>query len=96
MKVRLREIKVTDLDAQSMILLTQFVRMARKAGADLKMQYPDVVRRVFSYAAVTDDPDLIVLFMRLKNHIINYVVKSNLEKPSFNMYSNSAADRMAV
>ena len=83
MKVRLREIKVADLDAQSVILLSQFVRIARRGGADLKMQYPDVVRRAFSHASVTDDPDLIVLFMRLKKHMINYVVKSNLEKPSF-------------
>ena len=87
MKIKLSEIKVADLDADSVIMLNQFVRAARRNGADMKMQYPDIVRRVFSYASTTDDPDLIVLSMRLHKHNARYVVTANLEKPSFNLYS---------
>lgn len=87
MKIKLSEIKVADLDASSVIMLNQFVRVARKNGADMKMQYPNIVRRVFSYASKTDNPDLIVLSMRLRRHMARYVVTSNLEKPSFNFYS---------
>ncbi len=91
MKVRLKEIRVIDLDSQSVIMLTRFVRMARKQGVDLKMQQPDIVYKVFAHASVTEDPDLIVLFMRFRQHLVKYVVKSNLEKPSFNMYSEAVA-----
>lgn len=90
-KVRLREIKVVDLNSKTVILLTQFVRLARlREGADLKMQYPDVVRRVFSYASHTNNPELVVLFMRIRKQLVSYVVKSNLEKPSFNLYEDAA------
>ena len=82
---------MVDLNSKTVILLTQFVRLARlREGADLKMQYPDIIRRVFSYAATTDNPDLIVLFMKIRQHLVKYVVKSNLEKPSFNLYSSVA------
>lgn len=90
MKIRLKEIKIVDLDSKSVIMLTRFVRLARRQGADLMMQQPDVVKRVFSYAAKTDNPELIVLFMRLRKHLIKFIVKANLEKPSFNVYPNTA------
>jgi len=54
------------------------------------MQYPDVVRRVFSYASHTNNPELVVLFMRIRKQLVSYVVKSNLEKPSFNLYEDAA------
>ncbi len=91
MKIKLREVSVAKLNAQTVILLTQFVRLARvREGADLKMQYPDIVKRVVNYASATENPDLIVLFMRIKNELIKHVAKANLEKRSFNMYSDVA------
>lgn len=90
-KVRLREIKVVDLNAKTVILITQFVRLARlREEADLKMQQPDIVRRIFQYATITSNPELIVLFMRIRQHLVNYVVNANLEKPSFNLYESVA------
>ena len=92
MKVKLREIKVVALNTRSIILLTQFVRLARvREGADLRMQQPDIVRRVFHYAANSDNPDLIVLFMRIKNEVSKHIQKCNLESPSFNVYNVAAA-----
>ncbi len=91
MRIRLREIKVVDLNAKTVILLTQFVRLARlREGADLKMQYPDVIKRVFDFAANTTNPELIILFMRMRKQLVSHVQKANLEKPSFNVYPNVA------
>ena len=91
MKIRLREIKVVNLNSKTVILLTQFVRMARlNDGADLKMQYPDIVHRVFLHADMTNNPDLIVLFMRIRQHLVNCVTNSGVENPSFNVYHNVA------
>ena len=90
MKIKLSEIKVADLDSGSVIMLNEFVRTARKYGADLKMQYPDIVKRAFKHASVTDNPDLIVMSMRLRKHMARYVMEANLEKPSFNLYSEVA------
>ncbi len=90
-KVKLSEIRVVDLNSKTMILLTQFVRLARlHEDADLKMQQKDVVRRVFKFAAATDNPDLIILFMKIRQHLVNHVINANLEKPSFNLYKNVA------
>lgn len=91
MRVRLRDIKVVDLNSKTVILLTQFVRLARvREEADLKMQYPDIVRRVFNYASESENPDLIVLFMRIRRQLVDYVIKENLENPSFTTYPNVA------
>ncbi len=91
MRVRLREIKVAKLNSRTVILLTQFVRLARvREGANLKMQQPDIIRRVFRYAAISENPDLIVIFMRIRYQLIKYVVKENLENPSFTTYPNVA------
>ncbi len=92
MKVRLKEIKVVDLNTRTIILLTQFVRLARvREGADLRMQQRDIVRRVFRYAAHTDNPDLIVLFMNIKKAMSLHIQKANLETCSFNVYPEVAA-----
>ncbi len=91
MKIRLREIRVVDLNSKTVILLTQFVRMARvKNGVDIKMQYPDVVRQVFYYGAVTQSPELIVLLKKIRRELIRHVRATNLEKPSFNVYAENA------
>ena len=91
MKVRLREIKVVALNTSTIILLTQFVRLARvREGADLRMQQPDIIKKVFRYAANCENPDLIVLHMHIKNEMTKHIQKCNLEKPSFNMHHEVA------
>jgi hypothetical protein len=48
MRVSLREIKIIALNTETIILLTQFVRLARvREGAELRMQQSDIVHRVF-------------------------------------------------
>jgi hypothetical protein len=91
-KVRLREIKVVALNTGTIILFTQFVRLARlREGADLQMQQTDIVYRVFQYAAVSENPDLIVLFMRIKQSMTKHIQKNNLERASFNLYDTAVA-----
>ncbi|MFQ3244570.1 MAG: hypothetical protein ACI9SP_001201 [Arenicella sp.] len=92
MRVRLREIKVIALNTETIILLTQFVGLARvREGAELRMQQSDIVHRVFQYAATTENPDLIVLFMHIKKSMRKYIKKSKLERPSFNLYEDAVA-----
>lgn len=92
MKVKLTEIKVVTLNTKTIILLTQFVRLAKaREGADLRMQQRDIVRRVFHYAASSENPDLIVLFMHIKKSMSKHIKKSNLERPSYNIYNEAAA-----
>ena len=92
MKYKLSEIKVVSLDTRTVILLTQFVRLARvREGADLRMQQPDVVRGIFHYAAQIDNPDLIVLFMRIKTSMSLHLRKCRLEQTSSNGYDQAMA-----
>lgn len=91
MKVRLRDIKVASLNSRTIILLTEFMRMARaREGVNLKMQQPDVIRRVFLYGARSNNPDLIVLFMRIKMHLVTHLQNSNFENQSINIYRRAA------
>lgn len=81
MKVRLKDINVITLNTETIILLTQFVRLARvREGAELRMQQADIVHRVFQYAATSDNPDLIVLFMHIKKSMSRHIHKSGLER----------------
>ncbi len=92
MKIRLREVNVLALNTRTVILLTQFVRLARlREGADLKMQQQDIVYRIFQYAAESKNPDLIVLFMHIKKALSAHVRRNKLEGLSFNVYDNSIA-----
>jgi len=80
MKVRLKDINVISLNTETIILLTQFVRLARvREGAELRMQQADIVHRVFQYASTSDNPDLIVLFMHIKKAMSRHIQKSGLE-----------------
>ena len=74
MKIRLTDIKVAALNARTVILLAHFVRIARTSdGADLRMQQSDIVKRVFKYAATVENPDLLVLFMRIRQSMVNQI-----------------------
>lgn len=70
-----KEINVTQLDVRTIILLTQFVRFAAREGADMRMQQPDIVRRVFKYATTTNNANLVKLFERIKASIIKQLDK---------------------
>ncbi|MFT4634770.1 MAG: hypothetical protein ACI9OI_000557 [Chitinophagales bacterium] len=80
MKVSLKEIKVVSLNIGTILLLTQFVRLARVCdGADLRMQQANIVHRVFRYAAKSENPDLIVLLMRIKKSMSIHIKNSKLD-----------------
>ena len=92
MKVRLREIRVFELNTRTVILLTHFVRIARvRESAQLRMEQSDIVYRVFKYAAKTENPDLIVLLMHIKRAMKKHIKECNLQSPSFNLYDDAAA-----
>ena len=74
MKIKLKDIRVVTLNTQTVILLSHFVRLARVTeGADLQMQQPDIVKRVFKYAETAQNPDLLVLFMRIKKCMKSHI-----------------------
>ena len=87
-KVRLREINVATLNADTVILITKFLRTARShEGFDLHMQQPGVVKKIIKYAEDSKDPDLIVLSMRIKKAIASQIKEADIEHNSFNTYS---------
>lgn len=63
MKVRLRDIRVNDLDNQSVILLSNFIRTARtQEGANISLTDEYVVCAVFNLGLKTNNPMLKVVF----------------------------------
>lgn len=83
MTVTLHDIKVASLSSQTIVLFAEFIHMARaREGIDLQMQQQDIVRRIFLLGGKTSNPDLILLFMRIKMHIIKYLHSSDLESNS--------------
>lgn len=91
MKIRLREISVADLNAEAVILLSQFVRLARqKHGVDIKMQYADVVRRAVNYAMTTTSRELRILFNKFHRELVKYVMSGANKRSSFNTQNHAA------
>ncbi|MFT4630795.1 MAG: hypothetical protein ACI9WC_001453 [Arenicella sp.] len=86
MKVRLRDIKVASLNSCTIIVMTKFIGMARTCeGVNLQIQQPDAIKSVFLYGARTNNPDLIVLFMRIKMHMIKHLHNTSLINRSVNI-----------
>ena len=87
-KVRLREIDVATLNADTVILITKFLRTARShEDFDLHMQQPGVVKKIIEYAEDSKDPDLIILSMRIKKAIASQIKEADIEHNSFNTYT---------
>lgn len=83
MKVTLGDIKVAALSSQTINLLKEFIAMAKaREGVYLQMQQKDIVRRVFLLGAKTSNPDLLVIFLGIKTHIIKYLHSSELQSRS--------------
>lgn len=87
LKIRLSEINVAQLNTDTVLLITQFLRKARSSNdCDLHMQQPDVIKAVIRYAESSDDPDLIVLSMKIKKAIASHIKESDPERTSFHIY----------
>ena len=87
-KVRLRDINVATLYADTVILITKFLRTARSnEDFDLHMQQPGVVKKIIEYAEESKDPDLIVLSMRIKKAIASQIKESDIEHNSLEIHT---------
>ena len=87
-KVRLRDINVATLYADTVILITKFLRTARSnEDFDLNMQQPGVVKKMIEYAEESKDPDLIVLSMRIKKAIASQIKESDIEHNSLEIHT---------
>jgi len=67
MKIRLRDIGLTDLDSQSVILISDFVRIARaQEGADIRLKDNDIIHAIFKLGASTKNSRLRMMFLSLR------------------------------
>lgn len=72
-KVRLRDINVTKLNSRTVTLLTLFLNKVRgRSDCDLQMHQTGIVKKILKYAEVSNDPELIVLSMRIKKSIVTH------------------------
>lgn len=63
MKTKLRDIKLFDLDGQTVLQISKLVRRARTvAGLPLKLNDPLIVARALNYASMTDDAESAQLY----------------------------------
>jgi len=86
-KVRLSDINVAKLNSETVILITKFLRKARiHQDFDLHMQQPQIVKKIIGYAENSQDPDLIVLSMRIKKALATHIKEIDPECTSFNTY----------
>jgi hypothetical protein len=67
------------------------MRTARIRGVvDLQLRQPGVIRRVLVYGARANNPDLVMLFMRIKIHMIKHLHNSRFENKSVNTQAKVA------
>lgn len=84
MKIRLRDIQVNDLDSQSVILLSNFVRTARTMeGANISMLDDDIVHVVFNLGAKTDNPILRVVFKSIRRRLQKQIKEHRLNPTQY-------------
>jgi len=87
LKVRLSDIKIAELNTDTVLLITKFLRKARSHdGFDLHMQQPNMLKELIQFAQNCEDPDLIVLCMKIKKSIASHIKGIDPERKSFNMY----------
>ena len=66
MKTRLHDIKLFDLDSQTVLQFSKFVHRARTGdGVEIRLNDPQVVRKVVLHGIVSEDPVLKTLLRRI-------------------------------
>lgn len=67
MKVDLKDISLFDLDSQTVLLITKFVRCVRdQENVALKLTDPMIVRKVFDIGMTTSKPTLKAMFLKVR------------------------------
>lgn len=87
MKVKLSEIKLTQLNNNCIALISKFSRVLKAHnGSVLRLNDPNVVSDVFAIQASDLNPQLKQLRSRLKKEIKNHLLGDNVEESSFHVY----------
>ena len=70
MKIRLRDIKLSQLNNKSLTLVSKYARLLKaKEGVHLKLQEPDILIKISDSARATDDDNLINLYKEIKKEV---------------------------
>lgn len=87
MKIKLSEIKLTQLNNNCIMLISKFSRVLKgHDGTVLRLNDEGVVRDVFAIAAQTSNPELKQLVARLTREIKNHLLGDSVESTSFQVY----------
>ncbi len=91
MKVRLEDIRLFDLDSQTVLQISKFVRLSRQRyGSTIRLNDSGVIKRVFKYGLETDDPELKRLLLAIRRSLTQHYEKGS--EVSRVMIEESAAD----
>jgi len=87
MKIKLSEVKLTQLNNNCIMLISKFSRVLKASdGTVLRLNAPRIVFDVFVIAAKTSNPELKQLASRLKREIKNHLLGDRVEDSSFQIY----------
>jgi len=87
MKIKLSEVKLTQLNNNCIMLISKFSRVLKASdGTVLRLNAPRIVFDVFVIAAKTSNPELKQLASRLKREIKNHLLGDRVEDSNFQIY----------
>ncbi len=100
MKIRLRDIKLFDLDSQTVLQINKFVSRARsRDGVSIRLNDPLIVRKVVYYGLHTEDSEMKSLFQAIyKSLVARYDNQANvppLPTKSGRQYKNGNSKAVA-
>lgn len=74
MRISLDDIQVGDLNNVCVMLISKFARVLREHNGEvLRLRDKHVVREVAKHATQTENPELVILFMKLKVEMKNHL-----------------------
>jgi len=85
MRVKLKDVEVADLNNVCIMIISKFARVLREHnGTVIQLRDKHVVRQVARHAAITQNPELETLYMRLKVEIKNHLNKPSVHDGDYN------------
>ena len=93
MKARLRDIRLFDLDTQTVLLITKFVRIARtQERASIRLNDSAVVERVVKLGIETENAELRALFHSIRRPLRKHLASKSVIEAANSFNSISQGD----
>ena len=84
MKVKIKDVKVGDLNNVCIMLISKFARVLKEHnGTIIQLRDKNVMQQVVFYAEQASNPQLEVLYLRLKLEVKDYLNKPSIRNGGF-------------